>query len=176
MDFPRLGIKLFATDATAVRVKDFVPIFHSWIQKQSVENHQLVDVHDYSHIHHGPGILLVAHEGNFSTDMDDGKLGLVYFRKRPGGSSTEEALRASLKSLKQAASLVEAEPSLGGRTRFRRDELLVISNDRLLAPNTAAAFEEIKPTLVKVFGEAKFSHTSAGTKDRLTIRVTGVEI
>jgi len=177
MDFSRLGIKLFATDAAAVRVKDFVPIFHSWIQKQSVENHQLVDVHDYSHIHHGPGILLVAHEGNFSTDMDDGKLGLAYFRKQPGGSTTEEALRASLKHVQQAASLVEADPSLVGRTRFRRDELLVISNDRLLAPNTAASFEEIKPTLGKVFGaKAKFTHTSAGTKDRLTIRVTGVEI
>jgi hypothetical protein len=173
MDFSRLGIKLFATDAAAVRVKDFVPIFHSWIQKQSVENHQLIDVHDYSHIHHGPGILLVAHEGNFSTDMGDGKLGLAYFRKQPGGSTTEEALRLILKSVLQAASLLETEQSLGGRVRYRRDELLVIANDRLLAPNNAAVLEGIKPTLAKVFGpKAGFTHTSTGAGDRLTVRVS----
>ena len=95
MEFSRLGIKLFAADSGAVRVKDFVPIFHSWIQKQCVENHQLIDVHDYSHIHHGPGILLVAHEGNFSTDMAEGKPGLAYFRKQPAGGTSEETLRAS---------------------------------------------------------------------------------
>jgi len=172
MEFSRLGIKIFAANADAVRAKDFVPIFHSWIQKQCVENHQLIDVHDYSHIHHGPGILLVAHEGNFSTDMEDGKLGLAYFRKQPAESTTEDALRASLNSALLAASLLEAEPSLGGRLRFRRDELVVIANDRLLAANTAPVFDELKPTLGKVFGtKANLVQVNAGTKERLTIRV-----
>jgi len=176
MEFSRLGIKLFAIDSSAVRVKDFVQIFHSWIQKQCVDNHQLIDVHDYSHIHHGPGILLVAHEGNFSIDMAEGKPGLAYFRKKPAGTS-EETLRASLKAALHAASLIEAEPSLEGRVRFLKDKLVVISNDRLLAPNNATAFEEVKPTLAKVFGtKADFTHASAGTKDRLTILVSGIEV
>jgi hypothetical protein len=175
MELPRLAIKLFAVNSASVRVKDFVPIFHSWIQKQCVEDHMLVDVHDYSHIHHGPGILLVAHEGNFSTDMAEGKLGLAYSRKQLAGKRLEEELRTVLKYAQQAASLIEAEPRLEGRLRFRKDELLIISNDRLLAPNDGAVFETMKPVLLGVFGKtAGLTHAGAGTKDRLTIRVTGL--
>ena len=172
-ELSRLGIKLFAAGSTSLRVRDFVPIFHSWIQKQCLRDHLLIDVHDYSHIHNGPGILLVAHEGNFSTDLADGRLGLAYFRKLPAGNTVEETLQASLRSVREAASLIEAEPSFEGRMRFRNDELLVISNDRLLAPNDAAAFEALKPVLAKVFGDnARFTRAGAGTKDRLTIQVT----
>src|SRR4029450_14060330 len=110
MEFSRLGIKLFATDSSTFRVKDFVQIFHSWIQKQCVHNHQPIDVHDYSHIHHGPGILLVAHEGNFSIDMAEGKPGLAYFRKQSAGNGSEDALPASLKAVLHAASLIAREP------------------------------------------------------------------
>jgi hypothetical protein len=174
MELSRFGIKLFAIDPASMDAKKFVPIFHSWIQKQAVEKHQLIDVHDYSHIHHGPGILLVGHEGNFSTEMGEGIPGLVYFRKLPSGAF-EETLRASMKAILQAAALVEAEPSLEGRARFRRDEVLFISNDRLLAPNNAAAIDAITPVLAKVFGaKAKLTPVKPGTRDRLTIRVTGV--
>ena len=55
-----------------MRLDDFIPVFHRWIQKQTVSGHLLIDVHDYSHIHQGPGILLVGHEGNFSIDLADG--------------------------------------------------------------------------------------------------------
>jgi hypothetical protein len=169
----RLGVKLFVTDPSAVRIKDFVGIFHSWIQKQSVAGHQLIDVHDYSHIHQGPGILLVAHEGNFSIDGTEGKLGIAYFRKQPAGKTTEDSLRASLMAARQAVSLIESEPALEGTVRFRKDELLVICNDRLLAPNNAKILEDLRPALTRVFGtEATFTHASTGTKARLTIHVT----
>lgn len=171
MDLYRLGVKLFAAEPSAVRVKAFVPIFHSWIQRQCVEGHQLIDVHDYSHIHHGPGVLLVAHEGNFSTDMADGRLGLAYFRKLPVNVAGEDPLRACAKIVKGAAALLEAEPSLAG-LRFREDEALVISNDRLFAPNDAATFRELKPALTSAFGNrAEFTHIRPGTKDRLTVLV-----
>lgn len=173
MELSRFGLKLFATDPVAMRERNFVPIFHSWIQKQAVEKHQLIDVHDYSHIHNGPGILLVGHEGNFSTEMGEGIPGLVYFRKQPAGSF-EETLRASLKAILQAAALIEAEPALEGRVRLRRDEFLFISNDRLLAPNNAASFEAIKPALAKVFGSnANLTVVKIATRERLTIRITG---
>jgi hypothetical protein len=174
MELYRLGIKLFATDSAAVKVKDFVPVFHSWIQRQCVEGHLLVDVHDYSHIQNGPGILLVAHEGNFCTDMAEGKLGLAYFRKQPAGTGFESHLSAALKSARQAAALLEQEPAFEGRLRFQKDELLVIANDRLLAPNDAATFTTLKASLVKVFGaEARLMHASPNPKDRLTVRVQG---
>ena len=173
MELSRFGLKLFMTDPAAMQERNFVPIFHSWIQKQAVEKHQLIDVHDYSHIHHGPGILLVGHEGNFSTEMGEGIPGLVYFRKQPAGTF-EETLRASLKAILQAAALIEAEPGLEGRVRLRRDEFLFISNDRLLAPNNAASFEVIKPVLAKVFGNnSSLTAVKMATRDRLTIRITG---
>jgi len=173
MELSRFGLKLFVTDPAAMQERNFVPIFHSWIQKQAVEKHQLIDVHDYSHIHHGPGILLVGHEGNFSTEMGEGIPGLVYFRKQPAGTF-EETLRASLKAILQAAALIEAEPGLEGRVRLRRDEFLFISNDRLLAPNNAASFEVIKPVLAKVFGNnSSLTAVKIATRDRLTIRITG---
>lgn len=172
-DLFKLGVKLFVADPSAVHVRDFVGIYHSWIQKQSVAGHQLIDVHDYSHIYQGPGILLVAHEGNFSIDNAEGKLGLAYFRKQPAGKTTEESLRASLMAARQAVSLIESEPGLDGKVRFRKDELLVICNDRLLAPNNERILEELRPALTHVFGtEATFTHANTGTKARLTIHVT----
>jgi hypothetical protein len=170
MDLYRFGIKLFAAGSPSVQLKGFVPIFHSWIQRQSVAGHQLIDVHDYSHIHHGPGVLLVAHEGNFSTDMDGGRLGLAYFRKLPaaGGGNV---LRACLETVKSGATLLEAETSLGG-LKFLKDELLVVANDRLLAPNDARTFQELKPALSSAFGEgAEFTQINPGTKERLTVHV-----
>ena len=173
MELSRFGLKLFVKDPAAMQERNFVPIFHSWIQRQAVEKHQLIDVHDYSHIHHGPGILLVGHEGNFSTEMGEGIPGLVYFRKQPAGTF-EETLRASLKAILQAAALIEAEPGLEGRVHLRRDEFLFISNDRLLAPNNAASFEVIKPVLARVFGNnANLTAVKMATRDRLTIRITG---
>jgi hypothetical protein len=174
MELHRFGIKLFAAEPADIRVKDFVPVFHSWIQRQAVEGHLLVDVHDYSNIQNGPGILLVAHEGNFCTDMAEGKLGLAYFRKQPAGENVESHLDAALKAARQAASLLEKETAFEGRLRFRKDELLVIANDRLLAPNDAATFATLKSPLAKVFGaDAKLLHAGANPKDRLTVRVLG---
>src|SRR5436190_16757586 len=174
MGLQRFGIKLFAAEPADVRLKDFVPVFHSWIQRQAVAGHLLIDVHDYGHIQNGPGILLVAHEGNFCTDMAEGKLGLAYFRKQPAGASVESHLDAALKAARQAASLLETEPVFEGRLHFRKDELLVIANDRLLAPNDAATFATLQPPLTKVFGAgATLLHASTNPKDRLTVRVVG---
>jgi hypothetical protein len=85
---------------------------------------------------------------------------------------TEDTLRASLNAARQGIALLEAEPALAGKLRFRQDELLVLSNDRLLAPNEAGSFEALNAPLAAVFGKnASFKHSSQGTKDRLTIQV-----
>ena len=77
MDLHRLGVKFFAADPTSIKLPDFIPVFHEWIQKQNLTGHLLIDVHDYSHVHHGPGILLVAHEGNVSLENEEGRPGLL---------------------------------------------------------------------------------------------------
>ena len=81
MDLHKFGIKLFIKNTNNYSSKKFIPIFHKWIQNKSIPNHLLIDVADYSHIVDGPGIMLVAHEGQFSLDQENRQPGMMYMRK-----------------------------------------------------------------------------------------------
>ena len=161
MELQRLGFKLFVDNPATVALEDFVPIFHSWIQKQIIEEHLLVDVHNYSHVHQGPGILLVAHQGNFSMDLGGDRLGLFYYRKRDINGSSVERLKTILKTTLRACTLLEAAPELKGRLRFKTDEVLIVANDRLHTPNESETFQAFQPLLSQLFaelyGEATFT-------------------
>jgi hypothetical protein len=147
MDLYKLGIKRFIKPTGTVEVRDFIPVFHQWIQQQSIPGHLLLDVHDYAHVQDGPGILLVAHEGNFNLGSEDGRLGLSYTRKQP----IEGGLAALVKIVDAAAG------QLNGLT-FDEHEMLVFSNDRLLAPNTAEGRSTFEPIVAKLGKPALFSH------------------
>jgi hypothetical protein len=174
MDFHRLGVKVFAADPASISLEDFIPIFHGWIQKQSLDRHLLIDVHDYSHMHQGPGILLVAHEGNFSIDMMDGRTGLLYYRKTPTGLPPAEHIATILQSALQAVRLLEKDTKI----RFSMDELVVIANDRLEAPNSDQSLGDLQPilsaALKQVFRESNFTLTRASKdpKERFTIHIS----
>jgi hypothetical protein len=169
MDLQKLGIKFFMTNPHAVPVLEFIPVFQKWIQGQMIPNHLLIDIHNYSHIHNGPGILLVSHEGNFSIDMADARTGLLYYRKQPGGDAVKTALHA--------CTLLENEPTFGGRVRFRKDQIEVIANDRLQAPNEDATLAMLEPALSSALRNAlgsknfKISRTSSNPKERFSARV-----
>jgi hypothetical protein len=174
MELHRLGIKFFAVDPTSINLEDFIPLFHGWIQGQALKGHLLIDVHDYSHIQNGPGILLVAHEGNFSIDMADGRPGLYYYRKTPTPLSSVGHMATVFKTGLDACRLLEKDLKL----QFKTDEFLVIANDRLEAPNTEETFAELQPAvkdaLQEVFGASSFKLTRASTdpKDRLSVLVS----
>jgi hypothetical protein len=169
MELYKLGIKIFVTNPNAVDIRDFIPVFHSWIQEQKIEGHLLIDVHDYSHVQNGPGILLVAHEGNFSLDQAEGRLGLVYYRKQPVAG---DSLKIAFEAARNAVRLLEGEPTLNG-IRFRANEFLVFSNDRLLAPNTAEARAELEPAIRHTFPGASVSLAprAADPRERLAFVV-----
>jgi len=170
MELHRIGVKFFATDPASVRLDDLIPVFHGWIQKQSLTGHLLIDVHDYSHVHNGPGILLVAHEGNVSLDVSDGRPGLLYYRKTPSTLSNVEHMGAIFKAAIQACRLLEK-----ARIGFNFNEFVVITNDRLNAPNDEKTFAELQPivsaALRQAFDGADFDLTRSSTdpKERLTI-------
>jgi len=171
MELHRIGVKFFVADPAAVQLEAFIPIFHGWIQKQALAAHLLIDVHDYSHVHNGPGILLVAHEGNFSIDMSDGRPGLMYYRKTPTTLSPVEHFTTVLRSALQACRLLEKD----ARLRFNFDEFVVVANDRLNAPNTDRTFADLEPAissaLKQVFESAPFvlTRSSIDPKERLTV-------
>jgi len=171
MDLHRLGVKFFAADPASIKLPDFIPVFHAWIQKQNLTGHLLIDVHDYSHVHQGPGILLVAHEGNFSLDTEEGRPGLMYYRKTPTGLAPVEHLAAVMRSGLQACRLLEKD----ARVRFTMDELLVLANDRLNAPNDNETFNQLRPILAAALKQAfestafELSRKSQDPRERLVI-------
>ena len=171
MDLYKIGIKIFVANPQAVRLRDFIPVFQGWIQQQKVAGHQLIDVHDYSHVHNGPGILLVSPEGNFSLDQEDGRLGLFYYRKQPLQGGFEANLKSVLQVALEACQLLESEPKLDG-LKFDRNEILVLANDRLLAPNDAAARAKLEPIITKTLGKATLTPQAADPRERLAFTVT----
>jgi hypothetical protein len=171
MDLYKIGVKIFVSNPKVVDIHEFIPVFHGWIQQQKIEGHQLIDVHDYSHVANGPGVLLVAHEANFSMDQEAGRLGLFYYRKRELAGTVEENLKTVLDTALQACQLLEAEPKLNG-IKFKTDEVLVVANDRLLAPNEAESRTMLETVIASTLGAAELAPQSEDSRERLAFVVT----
>jgi hypothetical protein len=149
-DTYKFGVKLFFANPAAKPLKEFIPVFHGWIQRQALPGHLLIDVHDYSHVHHGPGILLVSHEANLSIDEAEGRRGLVYIRKQP----------ASLKDIVVAAH--EAARLLG--ETFDAGKFEVFVNDRLASVTTAEVAAATGSKVVQSPGDPRERQTFVVTR------------
>ena len=154
MDSHKIVVKLFVEDPSRLDVHEFVPVVHSWIQQRAVPDHLLIDVSDYGHVHHGPGTLLVSHEANFYTDEGEGRLGLMYARKQPYPGTFAERLRQAFVATLEACRLLEADPRLAGRIKFKTDEVLVAIHDRLNAPSVPETFNAVRDDLQQFFSTA----------------------
>jgi len=153
MDSHKLVVKLFVQDPSSLDVHEFVPVFHSWIQERSVPDHLLIDVSDYSHVHHGPGVLLVTHEANFYTDQSEGRPGLMYARKQPVVGTFRDRLRQAFVTVLEGCKRLEGDPRLSGRIKFRTDELLLSIHDRLKAPSTLETFQALRDEMTGFFSD-----------------------
>jgi hypothetical protein len=148
----KYDLKLFLHDAVSVDLETFIPLFHGWIQDQRLQE-LLIDVADYRHVHHGPGVVLIAHDAHYAMDMAQGRLGLLYSRRRETHPSRQalrnvtDRLRSVFHCALTACQELETDPALQGRLRFRGDELLLRLNDRLRAPNTAASYHALRQHL-----------------------------
>jgi hypothetical protein len=145
MDAFKIAVKLFAVrDGFAPDA--FVPVFHRWIQEQSLPGHLLIDVADYAHVANGPGTVLVSSEANLYTDRAEGRLGLLYSRKLPFSppGTFRQRLRAAIGEALKAAEKLESDSALSGKLNFRGDEILIRLNDRLNAPNNEQTLADVK--------------------------------
>jgi len=129
--------------------RDYVDVFHEWIRLDTLPE-LVIDVTDYSHVHHGPGVMLIGHEGHYSVDDTDGRLGLTYWFKRDEPGPLVSKARAALERTLRAAALLEKHPRLANKLRFRGDEARIILASRLLAPNTAETFDATSPVIEEV--------------------------
>lgn len=85
------------------RIEDLQPsitVLHRCIQRGWLEG-QLIDIHDYSHVPSGPGVLLVGHDVDYSLTHD----ALTLTRKR---SADDDAATQLTDLVRMAAVLVEA--------------------------------------------------------------------
>ncbi len=144
MELQKLNVKIFTTEPSKVPLTNFIDIFHRWIQETDGVYH---DVADYSHMVAGPGIVLVAKDAHVSIDETDHRHGLVYSQKSLLGGSNRDKLRSVLSSALVNCRRLEKEPSLGGKLKFNTSEILIWINDRLAAPNTEEAFQQINPEI-----------------------------
>ena len=147
MESSKLVVKFYATELSDVKSDEVVPVFHAWIQSHALADHMLIDVADYSHVHDGPGTVLIAHEANVYFDRFDGRSGLSYWRKRPLYGSLADRLRTTFRAALECAALLETDSTLGEKIRFKTNQATFQINDRLLAPNTDETFALVAPQL-----------------------------
>ena len=175
MDLHKFGIKFFAADAQSLDILKLIPIYHRWIQQNALED-LLIDVADYTHVPGGPGVMLIAHEGNYALDETGHERGVVYYSKHElAGELPERLARVARKAL-QAGQLMSGDAELEGALRLPGNRLEFFANDRLVAPNTDAAYAELEPALRtfldRLYAGAPYTLArEADPKERLSVRV-----
>ena len=130
MDLQKFGVKLFFNTNGSYSSKDFVPVFHNWIQNKVIDDHLLIDVTDYSHIPDGPGVMLIAHEGNFSLDQENSQPGIMYMRKTEIVGSFTERFSTVLSTVIKAANCLN-DNNISKQVDFAPSSFRFIANDRL---------------------------------------------
>lgn len=167
LESQKFAVKLFVQAGQDISLDDFVPVFHSWIQQQSVADHLLIDVADYKHVVDGPGMVLVSHEANIHIDETGGRRGLLYVRKQPLAGGFAKRAGQIIGYALGLAHRLETDAAFAGRLKFDPSQLMFRINDRLHVHNSGETFEQLRPILSDVIGGALGSQqvTLAHTPD-----------
>ncbi len=152
MYLQKIGVKLFFNTNGSYSSKDFVPVIHNQIQDKAIDDHLLIDVADYSHIPDGPGVMLIAHEGNFSLDQESQQPGIMYMRKTEIVGSFTERFNTVLSTVIKAANRLH-DNNMSKQIDFTPNSFRFIANDRLYAENTADNQDLYKQKIQKALDE-----------------------
>lgn len=170
MQFQHVNLKLLVKSPEEADLEPLIPVFHGWIQDQSL-GELLLDVADYRHVYAGPGVVLIGHEGNYSVDNTDKHLGIRYNRKAALIGDNHDRLKQAARAALTACKRLEADPRLGGKLRFNGHDMELFINDRLLAPNGEVTREAVRPDLEaffqKLFRGSEYSLLDSGDPRRL---------
>ena len=144
------------SDLDAGLLDAIIPIFHGWIQSQVFQNGDfpelLIDVADYRHVHHGPGVVLIGHEADYSIDNTDGRLGLRYNRKAQLEGTREQKLIQAARATLTAAKYLQEDTRLNGKLYFNGHDVEVVVNDRLVAPTNEDTRQALDPEIRRFAG------------------------
>jgi hypothetical protein len=144
MQLQHVNVKLLLQNTQGVSLEPLIPVFHSWIENQNGDE-LLIDVADYTHVPAGPGVVLIGHEGNYSVDNTDDRLGVRYNRKAELNGGNQNILAQATRAALTACRRLESEPRLGGEFHFNGQDIEIFINDRLVAPNDVASREILDP-------------------------------
>ena len=154
---PEVSVKLFVEDSSIVRPHELIGVFHRWIKDNALEDELVIDVANYEHVPKGPGIVLICDKAHYYFDVRDDRWGMRYRGRRVARATGEEAVASAFRSALHAAALLENDPTLEGRYRFRTDEVEFGIYDRLLAPSEQGTLDAIRPaldaTVTTLYGE-----------------------
>ena len=168
----RVQVKLYA-ERPEPNPSAFVRVFHRWIREDAIEGELLVDVADYSHVHHGPGVVLIGHGSDLAYDQGEGRPGLLFSRKRAFDGGLRARLTDALTRALDACARLEADDE--AEVVFSRSELLVRVPDRLHAPNEDAAHTALHALVTEVlrtsFGSQASCTRAGAAGDPLSARV-----
>jgi len=151
MEMQHVNVKLMLENSDEVDLESLIPIFHGWIQEQ-VPGELLLDVADYRHVHAGPGVILIGHQGDYSVDNGQSRLGVRYNRKAELDGDNESRLAQAAVAALRACQRLQGDARLAGRLRFNGREMQLFVNDRLLAPNRESTREAAEPELREFLG------------------------
>jgi hypothetical protein len=146
MSLQRVAVSIPLADSR-VDPEAYVPVFHDWIRRAAVHG-VLIDVARYGHVHHGPGIMLVGHEGDYSLDFAAGRHAIRYTLKRDNDGTPAELVSRALDRVRAAVALLVTE--LG--VEPIDDEIDVQVFDRLTYPNTPDSLAVLDPMIREVVG------------------------
>lgn len=174
MKSEKFQIKFFVKPNAAFDIEVVVPVFHRFIREHAFDE-LMIDVADYKHVKHGPGIALIGDANDYFLDEGEGRPGLLFSRKRHGSGPEGRVREAFARALK-ACTLLEAAPELGGKLTFATDEVLLRLPDRLRAPNDDASFaqasSDVAPVLDKLYGAGQYSIArGAASPEPLSLQV-----
>lgn len=175
LELQHVNVKLFLENPNELDLGAVINVFHSWIQGQVCEE-LLLDVADYRHVHHGPGIVLIGHEADYAVDNTNGRWGVRYNRKAKLDGSNRSRLVQSVRAAIIATERLQQDARLHGRCNFNGQEIEIFVNDRLLAPNRPQTKQVLEPEFQAFVGELFGDVRYALNFDSDTRRLFGVTI
>ncbi len=149
-----------------------IAVFGRW---RHDEGEDLIDLQDYAHVQHGPGIVLVSKRWVLSLDWRGGEPGvLLSTRRRLESTLPERFIQATRLLLEKAARLL-SEPEMRDVGAPICGELSIAVNDRLLFPETDASDAALRPAVnalaAKLYAGAGCEIERVSPAGRLSYRI-----
>lgn len=175
-----LSVKLFVEDPAAVDLEELIPVFHRWIREDRLDGELPIDVAGYAHVPKGPGVVLICDHAHYYFDERDGRPGIKYRGRRVARGTGEEGITKAFRCALRAAALLEKDPSLGKRYRFRTDTVELGITDRLHAPSDERTLAAVRPAVAAavraVYGKpAKSITLASGPREPFLARIEMAE-